>query len=320
MTVLPADFSRRSAAILAHPRYPEARRAFIDGYLDLFSHRPALNKLLVEGSRHAIIMFAICLAAEQRDDDPDTWLTLGRLQDIVVAHQVGSPGLVEALVSRMLDMGLLETRPAPGDRRKRLLAPTPALLEHDLDIMTAQATALVLLEPSAANRHAAARDPAFQRAYRVASVAAFGEAMAMMADHPEMVQHFLNRDSGYLVLLCLDASAASADSSRGRISTVPYQEIADRFGVSRAHVHNIVADAEAAGLLRVVTPGRAAVELLERLDAAHDRLIADCLTILERRFAEAEAMGQHLPSPPYGTEEMGTATTGRGPVPAAGGC
>lgn len=317
MTVLPAEFAERSAAILAHPRYAEARRAFIDGYLGLFSDKPALNKLLVEGSRHAIIMFAICLAAEQRDDDPETWLTLGRLQDVVVAHQVGSPGLVEALVSRMLDKGLLAARPAPGDRRKRLLAPTPAMLEHDLEIMTAQAAALVLLEPSAANRHAAARDPAFQRAYRVASVAAFGEAMAMMANHIEMVQLFLNRDSGYLVLLCLDASAAAARD--GRTSTVPYREIADRFGISRAHVHNIVADAEAAGLLRVAAPGGGAVELLPRLDAMHDRLIADCMTILERRFAEAEAMSQCLPSPPRETGEMGTAATRRGPVSAAGG-
>ena len=67
--------------LLAHPRFAEARKAYIDGYLGLYSGEPVLSKLLLEGARHVIITFVVCLSAGQREDAPATWLTLGKLQD-----------------------------------------------------------------------------------------------------------------------------------------------------------------------------------------------------------------------------------------------
>jgi len=36
-------------------------------------------------------MFAICLAARQRDDESATWLTVCKLQDAVSTYQVAPP-------------------------------------------------------------------------------------------------------------------------------------------------------------------------------------------------------------------------------------
>lgn len=284
---LPANFALRSAEILASSNFKAARDTMCEGYLALFEYDPALNKLLAEHSRFAIIMFAICLAAQQRDEDPSTWLTLGRLQELVGRFQIASPGRVEALVARLIDTGLMKKKPAPGDRRKRILIPTPLLLKHDAGMIRAQAKACLLVGKGDALKRAAACDVEFQRANAIVNVAAFVEAMMMTMTHTEMLQYFLLRDSGYMVLLTLIASARRSES--GTISSVPYQEIADRFGISRAHVHNIVNDAHDAGLLRIISPGRAEIELLPRLYDLFDKLTADSLNTVERRFNEAQA-------------------------------
>ena len=271
----------RVDAILAHPRFPEARRVQIDGYLALYSGDPTLNKLLVEGARHVIFTFVVCLAAGQRDGDPATWLTLGRLQDVVTAHQVGSPGLVEALVTRMLDRGLLTSTPAPGDRRKRILAPTEALLMHDRDLLAVQAAPCAIIANAPGLILAMARDPAFQQAQRVASLAAFADAMVLLGANPQMMALFVARDSGLLALYMLLSSALASPS--GTFATVSYQHIADRFGISRTHVRDLVADAEAAGFMRAT--GEAVgtrAEILPPLWPVVDRWIAGCMEL----FAE----------------------------------
>lgn len=275
------EFAARSAAILAHPRFADARQVAIDRYLALYSGTPALNKLLIDGSKYVVIMFAVCLAAGQREDEPDSWLTLSKLQDVVTALQAGSPGLVEAIVGRMIDSRLMETRSAPGDRRKKLLVPTEALIRHDLDMLAALAAPCTVLGNHPAFDLAMARDRDMQKACRIFSVGEFGRAFQTLMKHPEMMG-FFQRDSGYLVLLAFLQSALA--SSAGLVSTVPYKDIAERFGVSRAHVRNMVEDAEAAGLMRTLEPGGAAVEVLPALMEKHDRYFADCTVLVEQSF------------------------------------
>lgn len=277
----------RSAEILAHPRFTKARRTAVDSYLALYSGTPALNKLLIDGAKHVIIMFAICLAARQREEEPETWLTLTKLQEVVTAYQVGSPGLVESIVARMIDSGLMERVSAPRDQRKKLLVPTEALIAHDLDMLAALAQPCLVLGEHPSFGLAVARDRSLQKAHRIFSVDAFGQALQMLMRHPEMML-FFHRDSGYLVLLSLLQSAMT--SSSGAISSVPFQEVGDRFGVSRTHVRNLVEDAERAGLMRVVAPGGSGVELLPALMKKHDRYFADCTVMIEQGFVEAYAL------------------------------
>lgn len=288
MLIDPAARQARTEAILAHPRFAEARRAHIDGYLGAFGSDPALNKLLVEAARHVIVTMLLCLDAAQREDDPETWLTLAKLKDVIVTYQVGSPGLVESIVQRMLDRGLLTSAPAPGDRRKRLLSATEALIAHDLDLIAAQAAPCAIVAPSPALELALARDRAFQRATRVASVSAFAGAMEMLGEHPEIMAHFIARDSGQLVLLMLLSSALA--SPGGTVSSVPHQDIADRFSISRTHVRDMVTDAEAAGLVCVKAQGGAGVEITPRLWTLHDRYIAGCMELFDRCCTAGLAM------------------------------
>src|SRR6185369_17380755 len=129
---------QRIESVLRHPRFTEARDEYMARYLAFYSGDPVLNKLLAEAARHVIVTFVICISAASREDDPDTWLTLAKLQDEVANHGVGSAGLVETIVARMLDRGLLIATPSPHDRRKRILAPTDLLLGLDREILVAQ--------------------------------------------------------------------------------------------------------------------------------------------------------------------------------------
>lgn len=268
----------RRSALLGHPRFAEARRAHILGYIDVYSGEPTLNKLLAEASRHVIITFVMCLDAAHQPHDPATWLTLGKLQDVVEAHRVGSPGLVEAIVQRMLDRGLLSSRPAPGDRRKRILAPTEAMLEHDLDLLVTQARPCALIAPNPALERALQRDRDFQRAARQASLAQFGDAMALLQRHP-LVTALIMRDSGLMVLLSLMASALEAPD--GSTASSSYSDIAARFGISRSHARDIVVDAEKTGLVRILGSGGAEVQLLPRLWQIYDPWLADCMLLFD---------------------------------------
>ena len=222
----------------------------------------------------------LCLDAAQCEDDPDSWLTLAKLKDVIATNQVASPGLVEAIVQRMLDRGLLSAEPAPTDRRKRILRVTEPLLRHDLELIEAQARPCALIMPSAALDLALAHDRRFQRAVRLASVGMFQDAMGMLAEHPEIVGGFALRDSGQLVLLCLLESALA--STDGHMSTASYQAIADRLGISRTHVREMVADAEAAGPVRMLVQGGGSVEIMPRLWPLHDRFLAACMELFDR--------------------------------------
>jgi hypothetical protein len=57
-------------------------------------------------------------------------------------------------------------------------------------------------------------------------------------------------------------------------AAVPYMDVADRFGVSRTHVRNLMTSAEAAGLVKIVGRGGRSIEILPRHWASYDRGLA----------------------------------------------
>jgi hypothetical protein len=57
-------------------------------------------------------------------------------------------------------------------------------------------------------------------------------------------------------------------------AAVPYMQAADRFGVSRTHVRNLMTAAQSAGLVRIVGRGGHSIEILPRHWASYDRGLA----------------------------------------------
>jgi hypothetical protein len=69
-----------------------------------------------------------------------------------------------------------------------------------------------------------------------------------------------------LLKAALDAGDLAAE--------VPYIDVADRFGVSRTHVRNLMHSAEAAGLVKIVGRGGRSIEILPRHWVSYDRGLA----------------------------------------------
>src|SRR3546814_10728814 len=65
--------------ILSHPDFPEARRVYLDRVLALYGEDIFLNILLMEAARTVILVVIICMEAGYREDDRETWPTIGNL-------------------------------------------------------------------------------------------------------------------------------------------------------------------------------------------------------------------------------------------------
>jgi hypothetical protein len=88
---------------------------------------------------------------------------------------------------------------------------------------------------------------------------------------PDMML-FFDRAAGHMVLAAL-LHAALSDPGTPH-PAVPYADVGDRFGVSRTHVRELLAAAEATGLVKLQARGGHRVEILPRLWTSYDRAIA----------------------------------------------
>jgi hypothetical protein len=66
--------------ILENPRFPEARKLYLDRFLEVYGHDPFLVRLLIESGRFLVYHLAVVLDAGQDPARRETWFTVGRLK------------------------------------------------------------------------------------------------------------------------------------------------------------------------------------------------------------------------------------------------
>src|SRR5260370_1310769 len=110
--------------ILENPRFPDARKLYLDRFLGVYGHDPFLVRLLIESGRFLVYHLAVVLDAGQDPARRETWFTIGRLKQQFVASGLGaSARQVDHLVARLREVGFLDVVPSDNDRRLRLLDP-----------------------------------------------------------------------------------------------------------------------------------------------------------------------------------------------------
>jgi DNA-binding MarR family transcriptional regulator len=270
-----AGLARHSAdEILAHPRFPQARAAFVNANVAIYEHNPFLSRLLLESGRTALFIVIMCLDARHDRNDRATWPTLRLVTEWTVRLGVASPRRVYDLVRRLIATGYLEQRPAPQDRRTRIQTPTAKMIAHDQDFLASQYLPLQILfsEPGygAIMRH----DPDFQLAQRLQTACLFARGARIMAGDPA-IRTFLGRDAGATILLKLMQMIGSGgDAAPLELS---FAELGTRFGVSRTHVRSLLREAEAQGLVRVTSGDSPFVAATPALVEAFDRFVAESM-------------------------------------------
>jgi HAMP domain-containing protein len=149
---------------------------------------------------------------------------------------------VDHLVRRLCDVGFLERRTADRDRRVRLLAATEALWSHHARWLAAHYAPLATLFPE----HDYGPPLSLDRAYHVLHcrwrLPFTAVGARLMMGLPDTLL-FFSHSAGPLIA---NAILKSAMDSGDPTAAVPYQEAADRFGVSATHVRILMRSAEAA--------------------------------------------------------------------------
>ena len=263
--------------LLRHPRFAAGRDVYLDAVLALYEENPRLIELMRDGGR--ILAYGVVMAfwGAYREEDRASWPTIGRLKTAVGWFGMASPRQLDLVLARFGQVGHLHSRPAPGDRRLRLVLPTPALIAHDRDFLRAHFAPLaVLFDPERYGR-VLSGDPGLLRAVRAAWIETL-DAMAreVVRTNPRILR-FYAASAGMLMLMKLvRLQQAAADGW----ALIDYTEFGRRFAVSRTHVRTLFRRAAATGDVEIDGIGRlrAHPELL----AALDLNIAGRLCLLDR--------------------------------------
>lgn len=275
------------AEILGHPRFPEARKLYLDRFLALYGDDPFLVRLLIETGRFLVFHLAIILDAIHEPAKRETWFTVGRLKQQIAALGIGaSERQVDHLITRLRTVGFLEMLQSDQDRRVRILKPTETMLAHDRDWLAAHHAPLTVLCPDNDYSPVMTLDPAFQLQQRRTSLAFAPIGLKLLLSEPDLML-FFDRSAGHMVLAALLHAALSEPDNPH--PAVPYADIGDRFGVSRTHVRELLVAAEANGLVRLQARGGHRVEVLPRLWASYDRGIAGGMFLHDLIYAAATA-------------------------------
>src|SRR3546814_588356 len=154
----------------------------------------------MEAARTVIFVVIICMEAGYREDDRETWPTIGNLKKVLALFGLASPRRIEQLAGRLMQTGFLESRVSARDRRARLLIPTARMMEHDQDWLMTSYAPLAVLFGEADYALPLRGDKAFQRAQRQVATGFFVPSAMVLLRNPDIML-FLARDAGILVLV-----------------------------------------------------------------------------------------------------------------------
>ena len=270
----PADdlqLHHSSEAILAHPRFPAARRVYVQSILGLYERNPFMNRLLIETGRSVVFFTILALHAAYDPSDRASLPTIGLLQRTVRPFGVSSERRVHDIVARLVETGYVRSVPAPSDRRARVLTPTDKMLAHDLDWLAAFYAPLQGMFPEPGYGPPLRRDLAYQKAHRQVSLTMSGYAISLMADNPVMLL-FMNREAGTMILMKLIQDADRGLDATPRRSF--FADVAASFGISRTHVRITLQHAWEVGLVRM---SEDSIVMMPPLVAAFERFVADVM-------------------------------------------
>ncbi len=271
-------FNARADAIRAHPRFPVAKRQFCADVPAMWLASPLNRRLIADTGAMAV---SITVTGLNRLD-PVNGASLETMIRGLEASQLASANRARSLVEMLKRAGGLDSVPHPADGRRLKLVPTPLLQQTHRDWLLSVLRPLSEVARLAASPEDLAAEPRLAERYITSIMLRQAiDGFTIFAGWPE-VEAFMNRRHGYLLMLAL------AGATDGRVD-VNRAQIAQRFGVSPAHIATMLADAEAHGWLTRRQPS-SAINL--------DQAFADRLDLWVARELAIVAMWLDVKRPP----------------------
>ncbi|WP_249131627.1 MULTISPECIES: MarR family transcriptional regulator [unclassified Bradyrhizobium] len=256
--------------IVSHPGLPEARRAYVAAFCDLYEGDPFLVRLLLQAGRFLVFLSAAVLEAAQDPARRETWFTVSALKRQLNMHGQVSDRQVDHLLARLCEVGFIEQSRAPSDRRVRLLATTDKLRSHHAEWLATHFVPLAKLYPDHDYGPVLSRDQAFNVTHCRVGLAFFPVSVRLMMTLPDTMLFFSHAAGPLIQNAVLRAAMDAGDPT----AAIPYMDVADRFGVSRTHIRNLMNAAQAAGLVRIMGRGGRSIEITPRHWVSYDHGLA----------------------------------------------
>lgn len=228
------------AQLRAHPAFDAAMTASAGALVTLYSGNRLLNRVLNDRGRALFGFFALYLHAVP--EAAGGGLTVSRMAAMAAEHDVCSRGRAKAMLALMRWGGYLAPAASEGDRRTRPLEPTARMVAQQVERWRLQYDALALIDPEMAEVSAHLDDRTVFDALSVALGEAFRSGYRVL-DHAPLLTNIADRDSGFMILLALFVAEREGQAPPS------IAELARRFHVSRAHVLQLLKDAQADALL-----------------------------------------------------------------------
>jgi hypothetical protein len=265
-------------AVRAHPRFESAKAILIDGLAGLYLDDRRLRSL-IEYERGVTFMLIVSLDAMRDPGDAEGGVSMQVLNAILPKMGIAPGRRIVDLVANLRRDQLLESHPAPHDRRVRLMRATPRAIAADCTWLAVFHAPLEILRPEVDYRPALTHDRAYQRAFRIAGLKTLPVANAIMSANPPM-DYFVQESVGFRVLMILMQSVRG--SARHRTAPGFYSHAAQRGGMSRTYVKNVLGEAAARGFVTLSERPGDYVEIRQVMIDAFDRWAAESLSSIDR--------------------------------------
>jgi hypothetical protein len=255
------------AALIRHPRFPDAVRAALTENVRLYKGNRILNHVGYDRGRLVTAILAFYLHVAREPGDPTSGLTAQRLKSLCVEQDVCSPGRARAMLSLLRLFGYVAPA-AADDRRFKRLAPTELLSASLRQRWARMFEAVALMLPEGAAARACLDRDDFLAAFVRKLVDHYRGGLRPLQLTPEL-KPFAERNAGLTILFSLVIAGEADDTvPPTRPVRVAISELARRFSVSRAHVLRLLRDAAAEGLIARSGAAQEAVTLLPPLSRA----------------------------------------------------
>lgn len=259
------------AEILAHPRFPLARNHYMRVIIESYRADSTLRHLMHDIPRQVLFNIILGLNARLSAEGRHTGPTVGVVRAHFLPFGIASARSFDEMLARMQIVGLIELRPTPHDRRRRLVVPTEKMIREDLVWLAEHISPLAVLFADRDDYQPAAdHDRTYQNALRILSGQNLGHARDILSPADPAMTIFLRQDASKIAYMYMLDAQERADG----IASLSFEAAAEHLSTSRTHVRNLLRDLQALGMVKLHGRGGHGVEIAPGLWRLVDNFLA----------------------------------------------
>ena len=238
-----------------NPDFSSAVRRIVADIVEQHKRVWIFNRVINDRGRFLLAIAILSLHFEGLHEGPEKGLTAGRLKTLCVEEDICSAGRAGALLSALLQLGLVAPLHA-RDGRVRAFQATKSFLELNRERWTSVFIGMGDLLDDRDNLVRRLSDERFI-ARLLDSLRKRYQSGFRLADAAPVLSQFIERDAGLMIAFALVA-AIPRNADNG-VTSLTLSSLANVFSVSRSHVLGLMRVAECGGLTARQDDGRLVV-------------------------------------------------------------